>query len=153
MRWLAYEASFCSAIFTPSIVPSRNMSGFQTSLTCSDLTIPEHLNARSSVKLLSTNRMSTHASTILCKIRVLFGILHVHNPSETLLYVNDVTQFGLVHFLQVFDNEPRSYVHGLRGQGNAAIIMGNVEPAAALIAAGLCGHGTGGCYPKQQEHR
>ena len=107
--------------------------------------------------------MSCHTSTILRKIKTLFGILHVHNPSETLLYVNDVTQFGLVHFLQVFDNEPRSYLHRRRffiailhchrGQGDAAIIRGNVEPAATLIAAGLCGHGTGECDPKQQEHR
>ena len=70
-----------------------------------------------------------------------------------ILDVNDITQFSLVDFLQVFDNEPRSDVHGrlVRGQGDAAIIGWNGEPAAAPIAASLRGHGIGVGRDPQQE--
>ena len=75
--------------------------------------------------------------------------------TQTLLYVNNVTQFGLVHFLQVFDHEPRGYVHRRLDcnlwQGDAAIIIRDFEPAATLSAATLCGHGIDGHDPKQYE--
>ena len=82
-------------------------------------------------------------------------IFNISYSLTIILNVDDVTQFSLVDFLQVFDNEPRGDVHGrlLRGQGDAAVIGWNVEPATTPISASLCGHGIGRGRDPQQEYQ